>query len=171
MKPLDLPRLFAAVVASCGLALPMSVTADWSSESGGGLSAGDPQDVVITLKTNPLANPEAACLAVTLARALKSNGVTNVTLFPTLDGVALGDAKIVNKRRFHCTTPFPEPQPVSLKDNLKRFLDGNDNDMVVCPLCWEERYGGEPPDYGFLPPEGNPAVGKMLLDADKVIDF
>jgi hypothetical protein len=164
-------RYFGISLAASIIALQAPVHGDWLEDSTGGISAGDPQDVVISLKVNPLNNAEAACLAVTLARALKSNNVTNVTLFPTLDGVALGDGKIVRNPKFRCTTPFPEPQPVSLKNNLERFLADNPNNMVVCPICWAERYGDEMPDYGFLPPDGSPAVGKMILDAEKVVDF
>jgi hypothetical protein len=68
---------------------------------------------------------------------------------------------------------------LSLKENLEEFLtedDGtiNDNNMVVCPICWKSRYGDELPDYGVLPgAEGVPkeAIGKMVLDADKSLDF
>ena len=47
--------------------------------------------------------------------------------------------------------------------------------MVVCPICWKSRYGDELPDYGVLPgtTEDVPAeaIGKMMLDADKILDF
>jgi hypothetical protein len=51
---------------------------------------------------------------------------------------------------------------------LEAFLNGNPNNMVICPLCWEERYGDQLPDYGVLNP---PAVGALLLNAEKIIDF
>jgi hypothetical protein len=89
----------------------------------------------------------------------------NVTLFPTLDGVALGDSTVVNSRRFKCNTPWGE---ITLQENLEAFLGGNPNNMVICPLCWAERYGDQPPDYGVLNP---PAVGAVLLNAEKIIDF
>ena len=110
--------------------------------------------------------PEAACLSVILARTLKAGDPTaNVTLFPTLDGVALGDSKVVSSRRFRCNTPGGE---ISLEENLEAFLAGNPNNMVICPLCWIERYGDQEPDYGVL--DSN-AVGALLLNAEKVIDF
>lgn len=171
MKIYGFSYLSRLTIAASIAAVSAAASGDWYMDSEEGVSAGDAQDVVISLKVNPLSNPETACLAVTLARALKSNGVTNVTLFPTLDGVALGDAKIVDKRKFRCTTPFPEEQPVSLRDNLERFLGDNMDNMVVCPICWGERYGDALPDYGFLPPEGSTAVGKLFLDAEKIIDF
>ena len=55
-----------------GLAAALSVAVLPTVASGdlrvnlGGLSASDPQDVVVSLKVNPLTNPEQACLAVTL---------------------------------------------------------------------------------------------------------
>ena len=121
------------------------------------------------MKVNPLTNPETACLAVTLARSLRGYPVevNNVTLFPTLDGVALGDAKIVGNPKFKCTTPWGE---LSLRENLDAFLGGNDDNMVVCPICWRERYDAPIlPDYGVL---GNASsVGRTLLNADKILDF
>lgn len=143
--------------------------ADWMNDSGGGISAGDAQDIVISLKSNPMSHPEMACLAVTFARSL--SGAANVTLFVTLDGVSLADESVTSSRRFKCETPWGE---VSLQENLEAFLGENDNNMVVCPLCWKSRYGDELPDYGVLPgAEGVPgtAIGKMVLDADKILDF
>ena len=88
-----------------------------------------------------------------------------MTLFPTLDGVSLGDSKVVSSRRFKCNTPWGE---ISLQDNLEAFLNGNPNNMVICPLCWMERYGDQLPDYGVL---DSSAVGALLLNAEKIIDF
>ena len=84
------------------------------------IQAGVAQDVVISLKLNPMSNPEAACLSVTMARALKGGDPTaNVTLFPTLDGVAMGDIKLISSRRFKFTTPWGE---LSLQENLESFI-------------------------------------------------
>lgn len=172
----------AIITALCVL-LSMTANADWIVGTGGGVSMGLPQDIVVTLKTNPRKNPEAACLAVTFARMSQMGGA-NVTLFPTLDGVALGNKKVVagkRHRHFKCSVPTTmEPDgEISLKDNLNAFLAGNSDNMVICSLCWVERYGDKPPDYGILPPEctspGIPfecmAIMKMTLDADKVFDF
>ena len=131
----------------------------------------------------------------------------NVTLFPTLEGVPLGDKKVVSSQRhrnFKCSVPAMMDSndglvdgKISLEENLNMFLYGQpdtaglsdadilngNNNMVICPLCWIELYGEQPPDYGYLPPECefdetgtilNPecmAVMKMSLDADKVFDF
>jgi len=159
-------RVYTYAITASAFALlamtSLSSNADWMSDAPP-IQAGVPQDIVITLKLNPMSQPEAACLSVTLARSLK--GGANVTLFPTLDGVALGDSKVVSSRRFKCNTPWGE---ISLQENLDAFLDGNPDNMVICPLCWTERYGDQQPDYGVLDSQ---AVGALLLNAEKIIDF
>lgn len=185
MNPFSIQRsftYFSATTLITASLMSLSAVADWRYNDGASSTAGDPQDVVISLKQNPRANAEAACLAVTLARSLRGDfsggaGSTNanVTLFPTLDGVEIGDAQIVSSPRFQCTTP---EGAISLEENLQDFLsdsgdrdndDFNMNNLVVCPICWGERYGeGVMPDYGVLNPQ---AVGAVLLNAEKVFDF
>ena len=165
---------FTLILGIVAVGLFQPVNADWLSDSGGGISAGEAQDIVISLKSNPMSNPEMACLAVTFARNLSADSTSltnNVTLFVTLDGVSLADDSVTGSRRFKCETPWGE---ISLLENLEAFLAGNDNNMVVCPICWKSRYDDELPDYGVLPgAEGVPgtAIGKMVLDADKILDF
>ena len=169
---------FTLILGIVAVGLFQPVNADWTFNSGGGVSAGDPQDVMISLKSNPMSHPEMACLAVTFARSLSGAPFANVTLFVTLDGVSLADASVVSSKRFKCETPWGE---ISLIENLEMFLtsegtvDANQNHMVVCPICWKSRYGDELPDYGVLPgtTENVPkeAIGKMVFDADKILDF
>lgn len=162
--------LIAAVAT--GLAVN-TASADWN-ENAGGISASDPQDIVISLQANPMADPERACLAVTFARSLSGNPLSNVTLFVTLDGVSLADKhSAVFSDQFMCTTPWGE---ITLKENLEFFLDvKKDDSLVVCPICWMERYGDEKPGYGVLPGStpGVPgtAIGTMMFNADKILDF
>ena len=162
--------ILAVGIATFGLF--QSVNADWLIDSDGGISQGDAQDIVISLKANPMSHLEQACLAVTFARSL--SGGANVTLFVTLDGVSLADKKdTVFNDNFMCTTPWGI---ITLKENLETFLDGNDDNMVVCPICWKERYGDKKqPIYGVLPGitanVPGTAIGKMMLDADKILDF
>ena len=147
-----------------------SANADWNLNARG-ISAADPQDVVVSLKTNPRRNLEQACLAVTFARSLAGNPNSNITLFVTLDGVALAKERVIKKRRLKCVTPWGE---VSLKEHLETFINGDNNAMVICPICWKERYGDKLPDYGVLPgAEGVPgtAIGKMIFNADKILGF
>ncbi|MGB5650806.1 MAG: hypothetical protein WBM59_12065 [Sedimenticolaceae bacterium] len=171
-------NLFFLIPALAVTGILQSVHADWSVTNGG-ISAADPQDVVISLKSDPNQDPEAACLAVTFARSLSGNPKANITLFVTLDGVNLASDKYISKRRlkkYECTTPF-DPQHVTLEENLIAFLEdnpGGDDSLVVCPICWKERYGDKIPDYGVLPGvEGVPgnAIGLMMFNADKILDF
>jgi hypothetical protein len=48
----------------------LSSNADWTSNAPP-IQAGVPQDIVISFKQNPMSQPEAACLSVTLARSLR----------------------------------------------------------------------------------------------------
>lgn len=170
-------NLFLLVPALAVIGALQSVHADWDINNGG-ISAEDPQDVVITLKSDPNHDPEAACLAVTFARSLARNPYANITLFVTLDGVNLASDEYISKRRlkeYECATPF-DPQHVTLKENLNFYLSetfDNHNNVVVCPICWTERYGAEVPDYGVLPGVNAPgnAIGIMMFNADKILDF
>ena len=170
-------KLFLLIPALAVTGSIQFVQADWKFNAGG-ISAIDPQDVVITLKSDPNHDPEAACLAVTFARSLSGNPNANVTLFVTLDGVNLASDKYISKRRlkeYECTTPF-DPPHVTLKENLVAFIgpDGEyRDDLVVCPICWKERYRDDIPDYGVLPgPTAPPnAIGAMIFNADKILDF
>ena len=170
---------FTLILGIVAVGLFQPVNADWAIDSDGGISMFDAQDIVITLKSNPMSNPEMACLAVTFARSLSADSTSltnNVTLFVTLDGVSLADDSVTSSRRFKCDFPGQDGEilEISLKENLEAFIAGNDNNMVVCPLCWKSRYGDELPDYGVLPgAEGvdAKAIGKMMLDADKILDF
>ena len=158
-----------------------SASAEWS-ENAGGISAADAQDVVVSMKVNPKRNLEQACLAITFGRSLSAKPNANITLFVTLDGVALAKERVIKKRRLKCVTPWGE---VSLKENLEAFLNENQNRMVVCPICWKERYGDDIPDFGVLPVSddvtdldgnddhivSNKAIGTMMFNADKILDF
>lgn len=129
-----------------------------------------------------MANLEEACLAVTFARMLSMNPVNNVTLFVTLDGVSLAKDQGRRAHRRMCTIPWDDGE-ISLQGNLVAFLDKDEDseitfeesqNVVVCPICWGERYGDEEPDYGVLPgQDGVPdtAIGTMIDNADKILDF
>lgn len=170
-------KLFRLIPALAVIGALQTAHADWDVNYGG-ISAADEQDVVISLKSDPNHDPEAACLAVTFARSLSGNPNANITLFVTLDGVNLANDKYISRRRlkkYECTTPF-DPPHVTLEENLIAFLNensGGDDGLVVCPICWKERYGGELPDYGVLPGATAPgnAIGQMIFNADKILDF
>jgi hypothetical protein len=176
----------SAVALTFGASLyPQAGVADWQVV---GPANEDPQNIVIVVSENPRSNPERTCLAVTLAktlaRAKMPNGELyrpqNVTIFATLDGAALGVERIIDKPRFKCVQG--DGSEISLQENLEQFLayDGetNHNHLVLCPICYRERFGDRAPDYGVLPsPEDLPytvspfAVIDVITNADKVIDF
>ena len=111
---------------------------------------------------------------MTFARSLSGNPKANITLFVTLDGVNLASEDYITRKRlkeYECTTPSGK---LSLADHLTAYIGGNDNKMIVCPICWKERYGEDVPvDYGVLPGDNAPgnAIGKMIFNADKILSF
>jgi hypothetical protein len=168
-------RLTSLVFAIVIGAAAQSVHADWDVNFGG-LSASVPQDIVVSLATDPNHDPEAACLAVTFARSLSGNPNANITLFVTLDGVNLAREDYITRKRlkkYKCTTPDAMGGKISLVDHLAAYIDGNDNRMIVCPICWKERYEDELPDYGVLPGATAPgtAIGTTMFNAEKILSF
>ena len=166
-------RLTSLVFAIVIGAAAQSVHADWDVNFGG-LSASVPQDIVVSLATDPNHDPEAACLAVTFARSLSGNPNANITLFVTLDGVNLASEDYITRKRlkeYECTTPSGK---ISLVDHLTAYIAGNDSKMMVCPICWKERYEDEVPDYGDMPGVNDvpgTAIGTMMFNADKILSF
>ena len=143
----------------------LSVSADYTVDKGP-IRVKSPQDILLTLSEDPAMNPEVACLVLTLGQFLRSSGPkVNVTLFLKNDGVGLADAATVSSVPDLCQTP---QGAVSLEDNLKAFMAGNDRNLVNCPICWGARFGMQAPDYGVL---DSSAIPTLLLSADKVIDF
>ena len=121
---------------------------------------------MLTLSQDPAMNPEVACLALTMGQFLRSSSKkVNVSLFLKNDSVGLADAATVSSVPDLCHAPAGL---VSLEDNLKAFIAGNDNNLVNCPICWGARFGMKVPDYGIL--DSN-AIPPLLLGAEKIIDF
>lgn len=141
------------------------------------------QDIVITLKTNPLANAEPACVALQLGLNLLTDigegPVNSVTLFPTVDGVAIASESMrlsedgVYPPLLNCLAPDPgnlnETIEVPLPEIVNAFSENPNTNIVICPLCWKDRYEGESPIYGNL--GSGPEIHDLFLKADKVIDF
>jgi sulfur relay (sulfurtransferase) complex TusBCD TusD component (DsrE family) len=171
--PKQLPRSLTTILALLTLVAMQSLHADWDLNFGG-ISATAPQDVVVSLATDPNHDPEAACLAVTFARSLSGNPKANITLFVTLDGVNLASEDYITRKRlkeYECTTPSGK---ISLVDHLTAYIAGNDSKMMVCPICWKERYEDEVPDYGDMPGVNDvpgTAIGTMMFNADKILSF
>jgi hypothetical protein len=142
-----------------------NVCADYTVDKGP-IHANSPQDIVLTLSQDPTMKPEVACLALTFGQFLRtSSKKVNVTLFLKNDGVGLADAATVSSVTEPCQTP---QGAVTLEDNLKAFLAGNNNNMVNCPLCWGARFGVQAPAYGIL---DSSAITPLFLNAEKILDF
>jgi hypothetical protein len=171
-----LTRLFTLIAALLIGGAMQSVHADWDVNFSDMTSSTTLQDIVVSLATDPNHDPEAACLAVTFARSLSGNPNANVTLFVTLDGVNLASEDYISRKRlkeYECTTPASMGGKISLIDHLTAYIGGNDNKMIVCPICWNERYEGETPDFGVLPGDTAPgtAIGTVMFNADKILSF
>lgn len=140
------------------------------------------EQVVISIKTDPLKDPEPACIALQIGMNLLMdtvpvNGnyipvirVDKVTLFPTIGGVELiNPDNQINKRKkpkLDCDTPAGE-NTASLAQLLLGFVQLG-GDVVVCPLCADSR-GITEPTQGKM---GNAEdIHNLFLYADKVIDF
>jgi hypothetical protein len=174
----------STVALACSATLyPQAAVGDWDVEGPTNGTDGIEQNIVIVVSENPRSNPERTCLAVTLAKTLARAKTPdgelydpqNVTIFATLDGAALGVERVIDKRRFKCVQG--DGSVISLQENLAQFLayDGetNHNHLVLCPICYRERFGDRLPDYGVLPgvDVAPTAVIDVLTNADKVIDF
>lgn len=170
-----------------------SASADWTLDTGP-INQRKSQDIVITLdeslstvdeagNTEPsLENIEEICLAITMARMLQDDH--NVTLFVRNDGVYLADKVVVEGVSelqgpgTMCVTPSGEFE--TLQTHLEAFLDGNNDNLVNCPICWCARrmmtptvcwgdyYDGFDKYYGVL---NSNAVREVISGAEKVIDF
>jgi hypothetical protein len=178
---------YIAGIAFAAIGMIQAVNADYT-ESNSLPADYERQDMVVTLKSDPTADLEKACLTVTMARMLSMSH--NVTLFVTLDGVSLA-ADLKQAHKLQCNVPASEDPnknmdidgvldgKMTLAANLEAFLGGippydENPDMVNCPLCWMERYPGEMPKYGVMPGvNGVPetAIGQLLSNAEEVIDF
>ncbi len=164
------------------------------------------ESVVVAIKSSPVvevedeygevswqadeAGTEAACVAIQIGMNLlmselkgcdgsfladMSPAAGEVKLFLTLDGVRLDGPDILDAVDTPmCTTPCGQ---VPLTGLLNAFASMPGSDVIVCPLCWNTRYGPcdrEDPE-STCPNVGDVAGGvgihDLFLYADKVIDF
>jgi hypothetical protein len=167
--------LLAAAALTLSAAGSVSYAADVSSGDGF-------EQVVISIKTDPLKDPEPSCVALQIGMNLLMDVVPvgntfvsvtpadSVILFPTVEGVELiNPDNQINKRKkpkLVCDTPAGE-NTASLAELLQTFVDSG-GEVVICPLCAISR-GITEPTQGML---GNAEeIHNLFLFADKVIDF
>lgn len=180
---IDLRRILSATLFAA-LAVPMSLgyASDDDDRRGGFWKALEPsvdreETVVVSLATDPRENSEAACVALQIAmNLLKSdlNGddpggkvrpVDSLTLFLTLDGVELV-APGSDFSDTWCVTPGEEKTLSELLGNFANM----EADIVVCPLCWKDRYPGQTPEYDAIVATAFD-IHDLFLYADKVLGF
>ena len=193
---IDLMRVFVPVVASLALVAASAATGAPGKSKAGGWepSADHVEDVVVSVKTDPLEDPEAACVAIQIGINLLSDDLNgddpggqvtpadDVTLFLTLGGVNVLHPDVMEPAGapLTCFSFDKDGNPIAppLFALVDRFWTEGGS-IMVCPLCWFSRYPDGPmpvpPPSSDLAPEeliGNGAgIHDLFLKADKVIDF
>jgi hypothetical protein len=136
------------------------------------------ESVVITLKTDPVEDPEPACIALQIGINLLLSEVPGqpnetvsvkpadrVVLFPTLDGVELVNPA-TDLSPMDCDTPSGL-NTASLQGLLTRFT-GLGGEVQSCPLCANRRLIAAP-TFGTIATGED--IHNLFLYADKVIPF
>jgi sulfur relay (sulfurtransferase) complex TusBCD TusD component (DsrE family) len=136
------------------------------------------EQVVISIRTDPLKDPEPACVALQIGMNLLMANVgvqvipaDRVSLFLTIDGVELVNPdNQINKRKkpkFVCNTPAGE-NTASLAGLLEEFVNMEGSEVLICPLCSDSRGITDPTQGKDASAE---EIHNLFLFADKVIGF
>ena len=123
------------------------------------------QNIVVHLKKNT-EDLQAAIMSARMGSMLAAEGC-NVTLFLTLRGVRLADARMPQNLAFGRDDLSPSP---TLQQAVASF-QANGGTVAVCPACGAEV--GLTPD-GLIPGAvilDRSEIVALILSADKVIDF
>ena len=143
------------------------------------------QNIAISFKQDIFTEQgfEAACISLQLGTMLAKNGAT-VTLFPSLDGVRVANATHLawadtfgsgvegsasGIGQWQCHTSMGS---APLSKVVNGFISAGGS-MLVCPLCWNARYGG---DENAVLIEGasignSTTLAELFIGADKILDF
>ena len=144
--------------------MTMSTTALADSPNCNGGSNGS-QNIVVHLKKNT-EDLQAAIISARLASLMAGEGC-NVTLFLTLRGVRLADARMPQNLEFGRDDVSPAPT----LGQVVASLQANGGTVAVCPACAEE-IGLTPdvliPGAVILDRQG---LVNLFLSADKILDF
>jgi predicted peroxiredoxin len=161
------PLLITLVLLLFGMPLSIALAADEPA-----------QQIVVSSKMDPYSavGYEAACVAFSMGTLLKMNGA-DTTMFLTLDGAQIAhvdslvyiDAYASLIGKWSCLT---SSGPKLLTDVVNGFVAAGGN-ILVCPLCWTQRYGTEAGDMLINGASmGSPtSLAETFLNASKVIDF
>ena len=163
--------LLAVTAVTLSLIGSTSFAADQSSMDG-------MEQVVISIRTDPLKDPEPACVALQIGKNLLMENVgvpvtpaDRVSLFLTIDGVELVNPENqINKRKkpkLVCNTPAGE-NTASLAGLLAKFVTMEGSEVLICPLCSASRGITDPTQGKDASAE---EIHNLFLFADKVIDF
>ena len=136
------------------------------------------EQVVISIGSDPLKDPEPACVALQIGRNLLMANVgvpvtpaDRVSLFLTIDGVELVNPdNQINKRKkpkLVCNTPAGE-NTASLAGLLEKFVNMEGSEVLICPLCSDSRGITDPTQGKDASAE---EIHNLFLFADKVIGF
>jgi sulfur relay (sulfurtransferase) complex TusBCD TusD component (DsrE family) len=134
------------------------------------------QSIAISLKQDLFTEKgyEAACISLQLGIMLAKQGAT-VTLFPSLDGVAIANALQLayvdvfaeEIGEWQCTTSNG-PAPLG---NIVTSFVAEGGSMLVCPLCWNSRYGENAVLVEGASVGATATLAELFLGADKILDF
>lgn len=172
----------------CGYSSEQSI----GSDANAGFRVVPPQEIVISLQSDPLKDQEPACVTLQLgmgvlgsrSRASGEEGDDDeVTIFATLDGVGIANKKVMARpelsvaRKKLCKTVSPSGElmdPIPLPVMLDRYLDAGGK-ILACPLCWVIKFGDLEKSMGDLYEyDGQVYIASpvpLFLEADKVIDY
>ena len=195
---IDFKRVFLPLMAGVALAVASSAQGAPGKSKAGGWepSADHVEDVVVSVKSDPLEDPEAACVAVQIGINLLLDDLNgdepggqvtpadDVTLFLTLGGVNVlsPEAMTPGDDAPTCFSLDKNGMPVEPEPPLHALIDRfwmEGGNIMVCPLCWFSRYPDgpmpvPPPSSDLAPAEligDGAAIHDLFLKADKVIDF
>jgi hypothetical protein len=191
MKRLNARLLVAVLAVSIMTVAATSLAAPGKSNGNGGWesSADHLESVVISLNSDPVIDPEPACIALQIGINLLSDTIAppspgvpvipvdEVILFPTVGGVDIVNPEygvpdssegLLNSPECTAFTPAGVQIKVALNQLLTRFTDLG-GQTVVCPICKLERFPNDDPNFGIV---GNGVdIHNLFLYADKVISF
>jgi predicted peroxiredoxin len=162
-------NVFSRFSTFLGLLIAISAatggTAAWANTPNCNGGPNGSQNIVVHLKKNT-EDLQAAIISARLAGIMASEGC-NVTLFLTLRGVRLADARMPQNLEFGRDDVSPAP---TLQQAVASF-QANGGTVAVCPACAAE--------VGLTPPDLIPGavildragIVDLFLKADKVLDF
>tara|TARA_R110002049_G_scaffold182485_2_gene350373 strand:+ start:114442 stop:114927 length:486 start_codon:yes stop_codon:yes gene_type:complete len=150
------------LLASAALTLTQHRTlAEESAAAGQDQSLDEPQQVVVHLShfTDDL---HRCFMALKVANLMQEHGAS-VTIFLDLEGVRLAE-----RRQLLNLTWGPDSPPLS--EHYEKFTEGGGK-IVVCPHCAKSARIGDGSLKRHAEIATMPSLGKLLMDADKIMDY